>query len=202
MGSIKSKILLLRKTPYGESSVIAACLSPTEGRVDFMLKGAKRVSSKKFPVADLFRELDAEWNERGNSTLHTPRSLELVEAFDSIANSPTAYITACSLCDMTLRSSVPGTSCPALYAGIRTAFQRLANGAPPAETALLAEIVNLYEHGVLPEPPLPNGATLAARLVAAGRGIDPIPDLDENTLEALSSWAGALLKQESLVRAR
>lgn len=199
MGNVRSKIILLRKTPYGESSVIAACLSPTAGRVDFMLKGAKRMGSKKFPVADLFRELAAEWNERGNSTLHTPHSLELVEAFDKIANSPTAYITACSLCGMALRSSTPGTPCPALYAAIRTAFKRLEEKALPAETAFLAGIVNLYEHGVLPAPPVPDGSALVSKLVAAGQGLAPPPRLDDKIFASLSSWADALLKRESLI---
>jgi DNA repair protein RecO len=198
---VRSKVLMLRKTPYGETSVVAACLSPELGRVDLMLRGARRISSKKFPVADLFRELDVELaSERGGSALRSPRSLELSRDFDGIASDSASYSAACALCAMASRSSVPGTPCPALYAAMLEAFGKLATGAAPDDVSWLVELVNLEEHGVLPESPTPEGRALAKRLFLAGQGLEAIPDIEPEKLAAIKSWVGKLCLKEGFSR--
>ena len=41
--------LILRHTPFQESSLIVSGISPDAGRLDFLLKGARGLGKKKFP---------------------------------------------------------------------------------------------------------------------------------------------------------
>lgn len=181
--------------------MVAACLSPDSGRVDLMLKGAKRIGSRKYPVADLFRELEVELSDAGkNSSLRSPRSIDLLAQFDSIAASPDAYSAACSVSSLLLRSSAPDTPAPMLYAAAREAFRKLAEGASPEDVLWLLRLVNLEEHGVLPESPTPEGRALARSLSLAGRGLAPPPEVDAEKETAIKSWLETLSKKEGFER--
>ena len=90
--------LVLRHTPYQESSLIVSGISPDAGRLDFLLKGARGLGKKKFPELGLFREVSLKYRppER-SSTLFSVREIELRTVFDSIANHTENYLTACDL---------------------------------------------------------------------------------------------------------
>jgi len=53
--------LLLARTPYGETSLVATVLSPGHGRVRLMAKGAYRPTSRFFCVLDAFHTLELDW---------------------------------------------------------------------------------------------------------------------------------------------
>jgi len=55
---IDANIIVLRKTPFSESSLVIASLSAEHGRLDFLARGAMRVEKKRFPELDLFREVN------------------------------------------------------------------------------------------------------------------------------------------------
>ncbi|MDB4538630.1 recombination protein O N-terminal domain-containing protein, partial [bacterium] len=53
--------LLLRRTPFGETSLVVHVLTPDHGRVELMAKGAHRPRSRFFGVLDWFDTLDLSW---------------------------------------------------------------------------------------------------------------------------------------------
>lgn len=53
---------VLRRFPYGESSLIVHLLTPEHGRVALMAKGAYRPSSGFYAVFDLFDTLEIRWS--------------------------------------------------------------------------------------------------------------------------------------------
>jgi len=63
--------LLLRRSPYGESSLTAQVLTRDNGRVDLLAKGAYRPTSRFFCVLDLFDTLELEWSHTNRSSLMT-----------------------------------------------------------------------------------------------------------------------------------
>jgi DNA repair protein RecO (recombination protein O) len=63
------RALLLRRFPYGESSLILHALTPGAGRVAWLAKGAYRASSAYFAVFDLFDTLDVRWSKRRGQEL-------------------------------------------------------------------------------------------------------------------------------------
>lgn len=56
-----SPALLLARTPYGETSLVATVLAPAHGRVRLLAKGAYRQSSRFFGVLDAFHTLELDW---------------------------------------------------------------------------------------------------------------------------------------------
>lgn len=54
--------LLLRRFPFGESSLVVHVLTPEAGRVALLAKGAYRPSSGFFAVFDLFDTLELRWS--------------------------------------------------------------------------------------------------------------------------------------------
>ncbi len=63
------RALVLRRTPYGESSLVVQLLTEHEGRVHLLAKGAYRHTSRYFAVLDLFDSLDLEWSTSRTSEL-------------------------------------------------------------------------------------------------------------------------------------
>jgi hypothetical protein len=53
---------VLRRFPYGESSLIVHLLTPEHGRVAVLAKGAYRPSSGFYAVFDLFDTLEVRWS--------------------------------------------------------------------------------------------------------------------------------------------
>ena len=58
------RALLLRRTPFGESSLIVRLLTPELGRVDLVAKGAYRTKSRLFATLDWFHTLEAEFHPK------------------------------------------------------------------------------------------------------------------------------------------
>ena len=63
------RALLLRRFPYGESSLVLHALTPGSGRVAWLAKGAYRTSSAFFAVFDLFDTLEVRWSARAHQEL-------------------------------------------------------------------------------------------------------------------------------------
>ena len=68
----KTTYIILRKIPFQDSSLIVSGLSPEFGRLDFLLRGARGTGAKKFPYAELFRELAIEFRP---PKLHSPGTM-------------------------------------------------------------------------------------------------------------------------------
>lgn len=85
---ISTQMIVLAKQPYKEAALLLSGLSPDYGRLNLVANGAQKLSEKKFPAADLFRELEVEFNEEGASDLFTAKQLELAAAFDALADNP------------------------------------------------------------------------------------------------------------------
>jgi DNA repair protein RecO (recombination protein O) len=58
---VPSPALLLSRTHYGETSLVATVLSPRHGRVRLLAKGAYRSTSRFFGVLDAFHTLELDW---------------------------------------------------------------------------------------------------------------------------------------------
>lgn len=61
---LSDEALLLRRYPYGESSLVVHVLTPRHGRVHLMAKGAYRAKSGYCGVLDWFDTLRVEWTQR------------------------------------------------------------------------------------------------------------------------------------------
>lgn len=112
MSLVTTNLIVLRKTPYMETSLIISGLSPDFGKLDLLAKGELKISSKKYPVIDLFREIQVSFHESLNSTLHSITTAELVAEHDNIGEVPENFLLANKLGNFLLSNTQPDLPCP------------------------------------------------------------------------------------------
>lgn len=202
----RTRYLILRKTPYQDSSLIVAGISPEFGRLDFLLKGARSLSSKRFPSAELFRELTVEFREPGSrsSGLFALRSHEPLAQNDGVAANLDTYFSACHYAAFLLQQSRPMLEAPAAYHAFRLMLRRMAQTGKSEPWRTLALLAFLNEAGFLPESRSFEGVSylqrdrrsaLLGQLLEYAVSDDEsssLPELSEAYWRKLTSWADAL----------
>lgn len=189
----RTNLIVLRKTPYRETSLVVAGITPEMGRLDMLVKGAKKLSAKSFPAVDLFREIDVEINPQ-NQGLHSVYSADLITNFDNIASVHKNYLAACDIAAFVLRNSKPDVPSPEVYKAVKNIFSKMAKKEMIIPTVALIKLVYLDEHGLLPE--IPDGdfdkTKLQERLIGLALGKNGIPEINQAYWQELSDWIDAL----------
>ena len=187
-GTFKTRYMILRKTPFRDTSLVVAGISAEHGRLDFVLKGARAIGKKQFPTADVFREFLLEFRpSRRAESMPTVISLDLTAAHDGIAQSMDCYLAACSFAAETLRRAQPMLEMPLAWQAFSVMLTRMEQTLSPQIPLMLARLAVLREHGLLSGAvPFPE---LAAPLFrCAIDAAAPWPDPDETTLNRIDSW--------------
>ena len=195
--------MVLRKTPFQESSLIIACVGPTCGRIDFLMKGASAIGRKKFPLAGLFRELSLQFREPrdGSSSLICPSCAELSASFDGIASFPESYLAACSHASFLLKNSKPMLECQQSYDSFKRALAMLCAGEPPLPWLSLAKLAFLHESGFLSDfsagSPQKRAAIEGLLKCALSGGPLP-PDMTPERWARFSLWLDVVCREHLL----
>jgi DNA repair protein RecO len=199
---IQTEGLVLRQTPYSETSLIVVLLTADHGQVHVMLKGARRSGRRSFPAVDLFRCVRVIYRPSRSGDLHTAREAELVTAHDSIASRRRAYAAAGWLARTTLQNTIDGQPAPRVYDALLRAFGRLADPATSTvePVALAVGFVILAEHGLLPDLSADPAreAQMAAVLAYAAAADAPCPDFPADTWLRLLAWLGTHLDRAGM----
>lgn len=146
----RDRVLLLRRTPFGESSLVVHGLARTRGRVHLLAKGAHRANSRFAHVLDLVDTLELEWHARPGQELATLVAGALAVRRRHITESPErwrAATTALELADLAAR---PGEPDAALFDLVEVTLQRLDAGAPADLTLVVFELGFLAHLGLAP----------------------------------------------------
>lgn len=185
--------ILLRKTPFQESSLVISAITAGYGRVDFLLKGARTVGKRKFPEAELFREFHVIFREAKNADgLASIIECEPVAQHDAIAEKTEHYMAACSCAAFYLKNTKPMLPVPESYQAFRTMLLRMEKEKEIEPWASLARYVLLNENGFVPASPQ------ADRLLKLALDPDMIPPEDHNSfwnrfknwIDNLCLWSG------------
>lgn len=189
--------LVLRKTPYSETSLVVTGLSPEHGRTGLMLRGGRKIGGKSFPMVDLFRLLRVTFKP-GRGDLGNLSSAEVVTDYSSLASDFPAYATAGWLARFALRNVMPEMPHPLFFRALLVSLHRLTDTPPASEetrrAAILgACIVFLHEGGWL--HPLEDAPDAKRQdfLLRMGMGQATMPDLPPETWQQLVSWILAQL---------
>ena len=200
---IRTPYLILRKTGYSETSLIVAGITPESGRVHFLVRGARRLGRRQFPVVDLFRVLDVVYRA-GRGDLHRWRAAALQEDFARLGRSFAAFCAAGWLARLALDNVMPNVPHPRFFTALLCSLRRLSGPVPDADAGLFLltaaklgpALVFLEENGSLPvgTGSAPAAAPTAALLdMALGAG--PVPTLPAATWDRLWDWMLQLLRQ-------
>ncbi len=204
---IDTNIIVLRKTPFSESSLVIASVSADYGRLDFLARGAMRVEKKRFPEVDLFRELNVHFKE-GAKGLYTINSVEIVGTSDAISLRTGNFILAAEIAEFVLRNSHTMLPSPILYSSLRGVLKILCGPLPENPPVFdLLKLVYLYEHGLLPGHSMeeaeknPDGLKrirftgMMVNFLCKGDGI---PDLGTEYWHSFSEWINNLCEYHGL----
>lgn len=187
-GTFKTRYMILRKTPFRDTSLVVAGISADHGRLDFVLKGARAIGKKQFPTAGVFREFLLEFRpSRRAESMPSLVSLDLTAAHDGLAESMDCYLAACSFASETLRRAQPMLEMPLAWQAFSVMLTRMEQSLSPQIPLMLARLAVLREHGLLSGTvPFPE---LAAPLFrSAVDAAAPLPEVDETTLNRISGW--------------
>lgn len=195
----RTNLIVLRKTQYRETSLIIAGITPDSGRIDILVKGAKKISAKNFPAVDLFREVNVEVNLQKHN-LHSVYSADLIANHDNIASFHQNYLAACDIANFVLRNSQPDVPTPKLYTSVKHIFNSLAEKKTTVPYPALIKLVYMDEQGLLPETPDndPEKAKLLSRLIEAAMGKNTVPEIDLDYWEKLTFWIDSLCRFHEL----
>ena len=187
-GSFKTRYMILRKTPFRDTSLVVAGISADHGRLDFVLKGARAIGKRQFPTADVFREFLLEFRpSRRPDSMPSLVALDLVADHDGIARSMDCYLAACAFASETLRRAQPMLEMPLAWQAFSVMLTRMERTLSPQIPLMLARLAVLREHGFLSGAvPFPE---LAADLLrCAVDASAPCPGLDDAALNSVSGW--------------
>ncbi len=200
---ISTEFLVLRRTPYAETSLVVAGLTPDYGQLHFLARGARRLGKRQFPVLDLFRAVSIRFRMRQEvGALHSPRSVELVADHSALARDIELFGLAGWAARFCLDNVLPGVAQPRIFQALRVTLRRLADAAVSrtdraqirCAAMVCLSLTYLDENGLLPE----YGATPAAErqcrlLLEAAGGQAEIPPLTLANWQKMRQWAVALL---------
>jgi DNA repair protein RecO len=144
------RVLLLRRTPFGESSLVVHGLARVYGRVHLLAKGAHRASSRFAHVLDLVDTLELAWHARPQQELGTLAAGELAVRRRRICESVGAWRAATSALELVDLAARPGAPETRLYDLVSLCVDRLDAGAPPELTSLGFELGYLEALGITP----------------------------------------------------
>ncbi|MCZ6596388.1 MAG: DNA repair protein RecO [Planctomycetota bacterium] len=108
-------VLVLRRYPYGETSLIVHALSRTHGRIHILAKGAYRLKSRYSGVLDLFDTLRLEWRASKGSELAILSAGSITARRLQIPRDLERYRTALSILELVDLAAVPGRPELALF---------------------------------------------------------------------------------------
>jgi DNA repair protein RecO (recombination protein O) len=151
MGNAIDRALLLRRTPFGESSLVVQALSARHGRVSILAKGAYRTSSRYFAVLDLVDTLELDWQSNPRAELATLRSGSVLVRRAAIPAVPQRFRAATSVLELAEITSRAGQPEPELFARSEQALDRLQAGAETPDAVLARFELELL--GLLGLPP-------------------------------------------------
>ena len=187
-GTFKTRYMILRKTPFRDTSLVVAGISAEHGRLDFVLKGARAIGKKQFPTADVFREFLLEFRpSRRPESMPTAVSLDLTSAHDGIVQSMDCYLAACSFAAETLRRAQPMLEMPLAWQAFSVMLTRMEQTLSPQIPLMLARLAVLREHGLLSGVvPFPELVVPLFRCAVDAAAPWPVPD--ETTLNCIDGW--------------
>lgn len=173
--------IILKKTPFRETSFIVSGISPEFGRIDFLMRGRLSGKAGKFFLPGLFRELHI-WfqiKKADKQGLIRADKSEFVSEFDAVSENIPGYLAACNVAAVILANTEMMVPVPETYRAFRLFLQMIQAGNPPEPYESLVYLTLLHESGELPPQEGRAGEFLQSLLNCAGQGRavpDGIPD--------------------------
>ena len=151
MAHLRDRALVLRRTPFGESSLVVQVLTRRRGRVHLLAKGAYRPTSRFFCVLDLFDALELEWSQSPRAELALLHAGSVEQRRGRLTADLAAYRAALAVLELVELAARPGQAEEGLFDLCEAALDGLGEGrAPPDLTLVVFELGFLQNLGLAP----------------------------------------------------
>ena len=141
MVTLHDRALLVRRTPFGESSLVVQACTRLHGRVHLIAKGAFRPTSRYYATLDWFDTLELEWSPPRLGELATLRAGSIVRRRATLPLEPACYRAAHAVLEQVELASRHEHADQALFDAAERALERLELGVA-SETLELARWVS------------------------------------------------------------
>lgn len=146
------ELIVLKMLGYGESSLILYCLSPDTGRISVLARGAKKITSKKFPEIGLFRVYNSLLIPPRKGDLYTLSSIDLMTSNDRLASASSLVEFAGAISRFSLSGSFEQVPCPVFYYCLLDCLQKIGILKVPINAWICRLLITyLMEQGLFPE---------------------------------------------------
>ena len=150
---IRDRALLLKRSPYSESSIVATVLTRDHGIVQVLARGAHRPKSRFYCVLDYFHELDLDWTPSKRSLLATLNRGELTVRRRHVTRDLERYRVAMTLLELAHLGSRPGHKETEMFELLTELLDRVDDGPSDAELLTIRiqfQLGFLQMHGLSP----------------------------------------------------
>lgn len=149
--SERDRALVLRRSPYGESSLVLRLFTPSHGKVAVIAKGAYRAKSAYCGVFDLFDTLEVGWRRAGTGELGNASSGRVLTRRRGITGDLGRYRAACSILELLDLAAQPEHEERALFRLAESWLDLLHGGSCDPDLALVAfDLAFLQNLGLAP----------------------------------------------------
>jgi len=149
--SARDRALVLKRSPYGESSLVLRLLTPGHGAVAVIAKGAYRPKSAYCGVFDLFDTLEVDWSPARHGGLGSASAAGVVIRRRGLTEDLGRYRTALSMLELADLAAQPGHTETELFALLERWLDHLAAGTLAPGLALVAfDLAFLQNLGLAP----------------------------------------------------
>ncbi len=137
MASLKSPGIILKRTPYSETSLILKVYTRESGLITLMAKGAKRPKSKFHGLLDFFNLCQFIYPEKSKSEIHPLMDAGLVREFPRLKSDPARQSLAHVFMELYLKYMHEPARSPPHYAWLLERLESLDEaGAGPEDRVL------------------------------------------------------------------
>jgi DNA repair protein RecO (recombination protein O) len=173
--------LILKRTPFGESSLVIQVITSSGARVHVLARGAYRPRSRFYCVLDLFDTLELEWSESSGASLGLLRKGDLAQRRSELTRDLDRYQAGLTVLELCRAAARQEQSDRGLYLATEAALEGLQDPSNAPHTVLVVfQLAFLHNLG------------LAPALEACAQCAGPAPALDEERVP-FSAGAGGRL---------
>ncbi len=187
-------MIVLRKLPYEDHSVIVNGMSPEFGRLDFIVRNGEGGIKRAFPELDLFRLLNVSCTMMPGR-LNYLRSAELIESFDGISRSLERFNAASWIASFTLLNLMQQLPHSCFANAVEVAFRRLSRDKLCNDAILAGVCLSfLFEEGWLDYAMESEQSSRQCRLILEMAAGKEAPELSEASWHEQFQWCLKLLE--------
>lgn len=111
----RSRALVLRRIPYGETSLILTLFTRDNGRLAVMAKGAHRPKGPYWGRLELLTEIEAAWSERATREIQTLTGVTVLEPRRTLPGRLSCYLASLAVSEVLGHATHDHLAVPAFY---------------------------------------------------------------------------------------